>query len=88
MCSGRVGAVPGHPALVLLWQIGISGLEAPFGNGLEAHWPHWLEASVTVILPAAAPVAAGRIQNGFLGVLWEIGVLEPGSSGGWIAEVP
>ena len=25
----------------------IRGLEAPFGNGLEAHWTHWLEASVT-----------------------------------------
>ena len=23
------------------------GLEAPYGNGLEAHWTHWLEASVT-----------------------------------------
>ena len=24
---------------------------APFGNGLEAHWTHWLEASVTENLP-------------------------------------
>ena len=26
------------------------GLEAPFGNGLEAHLTHWLEARVTAIL--------------------------------------
>ena len=29
----------------------VLGLEAPFGNGLEAHWTHWLEASVTGNLP-------------------------------------
>ena len=27
--------------------MGVTGLEAPFGNGLEALWTHWLEASVT-----------------------------------------
>ena len=34
-------------AFILLWQIRVEGLEAPFRNGLEAHWTHWLEASVT-----------------------------------------
>ena len=38
-------------AFILLWQIRVEGLEAPFRNGLEAHWTHWLEASVTGNLP-------------------------------------
>ena len=29
------------------WDFGGGGLEAPEGNGLEARWTHWLEASVT-----------------------------------------
>ena len=33
--------------VLLFGKIRVRGLEAPFGNGLEAHWTHWLEASVT-----------------------------------------
>ena len=61
------GRAPGHQAS-LKWvrlgfstwyEIGIPGLEAPFGNGLEAHWTHWLEASVTANLTKQSYVIGG-----------------------------